>query len=122
MLSRFTKKIAPHVKAQIALAVRARAAGNSSLEFQHYENAHVLGQESTYWHVKTHILMLGWALRNSRLREFLGQLFRVTGAATKTVFGLVPKGNTGGANVSPFKAMPIDPSFQAIIDSAKTDS
>ena len=31
------------------------------------------------------------------------------GAAAKTAFGRVPRGNTGGANVSPFAPMPIPP-------------
>jgi len=42
------------------------------------------------------------------------------GAATKTSFGLVPQGNTGGANVSPFKVMPVKPEYEAIINSAKS--
>jgi hypothetical protein len=32
---------------------------------------------------------------------------RIVGAATKTAFGLVPIGTTGGANVSPLKPMPV---------------
>ena len=35
-------------------------------------------------------------------------------------FGLGPKGNTGGTNVSPFKAMPIKPAFQTMINNAKS--
>ena len=81
----------------------------------------MLGQESTYWHVKVHVLMMVWAVRNGSARETLGQLFRIIGAATKTCFGLVPQGNTGGANVSPFKKMPISPELTALIQKAKSD-
>ena len=63
--------------------------------------------------------MLQWAIQNRKLKEFFGQTFRVAGAATKTAAGLVPKGNTGGANVSPFKQMPIKPAHQTLIDKAK---
>jgi|TARA_B110000238_G_C15943047_1_gene359843 hypothetical protein len=65
--------------------------------------------------------MLLWALRNLKLKEIFGQTFRIISAATKTFFGLVPQGNTGGTNVSPFKVMPIKPEHQLIIDNAKSD-
>ena len=65
--------------------------------------------------------MLYWALRNVKLKEIFGQVLRIVGAATKTVFGFVPQGNTGGANVSPFKVMPIKPEHQIIIDNAKAE-
>ena len=64
--------------------------------------------------------MLLWATRNGRLKEFIGQIFRLFGAATKTVFSLIPQGNTGGANVSPFKVMPLKEEHQAIISDAKS--
>jgi len=88
-------------------------------EFKHLENAHVLGQESTYWHIKVDVLMLVWAVRNSKLKECFGQLFRIAGAAVSTPLGLVPKGNTGGANVGPFRTMPISTEHQEIIVRSK---
>ncbi len=39
-------------------------------------------------------------------------------ATTKTVFGLVPVGNTGGSNVSPFKPMVIPEDLRHILDAA----
>lgn len=119
MLSKFSKNVAPFVTAEIDMALKARRSGDAVLEFTHLENAHVIGQESTYWHVRVHFLMLQWAVRNLRVGEFLGQVVRILGAATKTVFGLVPQGNTGGANVSPFKIMPIKPEHSEIINRAK---
>ena len=65
--------------------------------------------------------MLLWAVKQGNIGEFFGQLFRIAGAATKTVFGLVPHGNTGGANVSPFKAMPIEPNLNTIIKKARSN-
>ncbi len=119
MHSRFSKNIAQFVESELLQSSHAKASGNIASEFQHLENAHVLGQESTYWHVKVHVLMLLWAVRNSRPKEMTGQVFRIMGAVTMTAFGMIPQGNTGGANVSPFKVMPIQPHHQVIIDTAK---
>ena len=116
----FTKRIASSVESELENAKLARSAGDFSQEFTHLERAHVLGQESTYWHVKVYVLMLVWATRNGLVREALGQVFRIVGAATKTAFGLVPQGNTGGANVSPFKKMPVSPELAALIQRAKS--
>ncbi|MCP1315223.1 MULTISPECIES: DUF3703 domain-containing protein [unclassified Halomonas] len=116
----FSKKVAPFVEAELENAIRARSEGNAKQEFFYLERAHVLGQESTYWHVKVHVLMLVWAAHNRSFRELLGQAFRIIGAATKTAFGLVPQGNTGGANISPFKKMPIEPELAALIQKAKS--
>ncbi len=121
MHRRFSQRIAPYVETELANSKRARSGGDTRLEFLHLERAHVIGQESTYWHVKVHVLMLAWALRHHSVRETLGQLVRIIGAATKTAFGLVPQGNTGGANVSPFRKMPIAPELAALIEKAKSD-
>ena len=92
LVSQFTKNITPHVEAELRLAQLASSNNQSSKAFFHLENAHVLGQESTYWHVKVHLLMFLWAIKNTKLSECLGQAFRLVGALTKTTLGLVPKG------------------------------
>jgi hypothetical protein len=115
-IGHFSRNIRPHVEAEL------RAAGlDAANEFAHLERAHVLGQASTREHVCVHWRMLLWAWRHRDAREFFGQVYRLTGAATKTFIGLVPTGNTGGANVSPFKPMPIDPELDAIIRRAGRD-
>jgi hypothetical protein len=48
-------------------------------------------------------------------------LLRIAGAATKTAIGLVPHGNTGGTNISPFKRLPVPPELEQVIQSARTD-
>lgn len=121
MLSNFTKNISTSVKSEIAQAIELEARGNISQSFRHLENAHVLGQESTWWHVKVHYYMLLWAFRQKDTKECFGQVVRIVGAATKTAIGLVPAGNTGGANISPFKKLPIDPALQAAIIDAKNN-
>jgi hypothetical protein len=66
--------------------------------------------------------MLAWALRHRDWSEFLGQLVRLLGAATKTPLGLIPAGNTGGANISPFKRLPIPEDLARTIQRAKADT
>ena len=112
-------KMRPYVEAELAAARDAGLRGDIALEFSHLENAHVLGQESTWLHVKAHWRMLCWGIRNARPGECLGQVIRIVGAATKTAIGWVPAGNTGGANVSPFKAMPIKTELAEIIHDVK---
>jgi hypothetical protein len=109
----------PYVNEELLLARKARKFGLVDKEFQHLENAHVIGQESTFLHVKVHGLMLLWGYRNNSPKEIFGQMLRIVGAATKTAMGLVPQGNTGGVNVNPFKVMPIQPKHKTMINLAK---
>lgn len=116
----FTRNIRPYVEAELAHAHKMQNQNNQKCAFTHLENAHVLGQASTRLHVKVHVQMLLWAVKQSNIVEFFGQLFRIAGAATKTAFGLVPTGNTGGTNVSPFKVMPIKPELDRILKKARS--
>lgn len=84
-------------------------------EFHHLERAHILSQYSTRDHVRVHLEMLRWAKRQRDWKEAIGQVIRIVGAATKTAIGLVPTGNTGGANVSPVKPMPVPRDLAAVI-------
>ncbi len=116
----FTRNIRPYVEEELALARNEQNYGNKAEAFAHLENAHVLGQASTRLHVKVHVQMLLWAVKQGKIGEVFGQLFRIAGAATKTAFGLVPTGNTGGTNVSPFKVMPIKPELDRILKKARS--
>lgn len=82
----------------------------------------MLGQESTYWHVKVHWHMLLWGIRQRDFNEVFGQVIRVLGAAALTAVKGVPAGNTGGSNVSPIMAMPISPEHARIIAKAKRNA
>jgi hypothetical protein len=110
----FAANIRPFVDAEL----RAASEGGDEA-FAHLERAHVLGQASTREHVRVHWAMLRWAFRHRDARESLGQLVRLAAAATKTFVGLVPTGNTGGANVHPLRPMPIDPDLADIIERAR---
>lgn len=119
-MSHFGTRIRPRVEAELDAARAAADHGNSALSFTRLERAHVLGQASTLLHVRVHWHMLVWGLRQRSPREVLGQILRLVGAATKTPLGLVPTGNTGGANVSPVRRMAIAPELQRLIDEARS--
>ena len=117
-MSKFARNIRPHVQAELVAARATQAQGLAVIAFAHLERAHVLGQASTVEHVRVHWRMLLWGWRQRSIRECLGQILRIAGAATKTALGRVPYGNTGGANVSPFKRMPVAPELAALIQEA----
>jgi hypothetical protein len=113
-LSQFGRNIRPYVDAELRAAEL-----DSGHEFAHLERAHVPGQASTREHVRVHWRMLKWAWGHRDARELAGQAFRIAGAAANTFIGLVPSGNTGGANVSAVGPMPVDPELAAIIEKAR---
>jgi hypothetical protein len=115
----FRFRIRPFGDAELKSAEQMRLAGDHRAEFHHLERAHVLGQASTVERVRVHALMFLWAVRQRQPREFVGQLLRIIGAATKTTFGLVPKGNTGASNVSPFKRMELSADLSHILESVR---
>src|SRR3954463_9671347 len=98
-----------------ARAARQRA--DAKGEWRHLERAHVLSQPMAGPHVRTHVAMLGYGLRHRDGREILGQLTRLVVAAPGTWTGRYPVGNTGGANVSALKPMPIPDDLEAVLDS-----
>ena len=115
----FSRNIRPHVEAELRAALGAEATGRPLLAFACLERAHVLGQASTVQHVRVHWHMFTWGWRQRSIRECVGQVLRILGAATKTAVGLVPAGNTGGSNISPFKLLPVAPELAALIQNAQ---
>lgn len=107
------------INREIELAESLAATGNYHSAFHHLERAHVLGQTSTYEHTRIHWRMLKIAFKLHSVREIWGQLFRIVGAATKTPFGIYPRGNTGGADVWFFKPMPIPSDLRKILEKAE---
>lgn len=116
----FGYRIRAYVELELNAAQAAERAGEPLAAFRHLERAHVLGQRSTVQHVRVHMRMLFWGLRHHNTREVMGQFTRLIGAATKTWLGLIPQGNTGGANVNAFKAMPIPDDLADLIDVARS--
>ncbi|GEA11033.1 DUF3703 domain-containing protein [Alteromonas sp. KUL49] len=116
MNTQFKRKITPFIYEKLASAERARLQGDLETEFKYLEDAHVLGQQSTYFHTLVHWRMFVFGWRQRSIKEMLGQTLRLVGALTKTFLGLLPTGNTGGSNVSAFKPMSISKENQAILD------
>lgn len=116
----FGSRIRAYVELELNAAQADERAGDALAAFRHLERAHVLGQRSTVQHVRVHMRMLAWGLRHHNPREVMGQITRLIGAATKTWVGLIPQGNTGGANVSAFKPMPIPDDLADLIDVARS--
>lgn len=116
----FGNRIRRYVDAELAASRAAERVDDASTAFRHLERAHILGQRSTVQHVRVHVQMLLWGMRNHQASEILGQLTRIVGAAAKTWIGLIPSGNTGGANVSPFEPMAIPDDLTELIDVARS--
>ena len=87
--------------------------------FHHFERAHILGQSSPWYHTLAHLKMLYIALIRRDISEVLGQLIRIPAGFIGSMIGIVPVGNTGGSNVSPFESMKIPDDLQDIINSSK---
>ena len=121
-MNSFSRAIAPFVSAELQSAAQANANGQPEVAFRFLERAHVLAQSATVQHVRVHWQMLRWGMTQRNFKEVFGQLFRLVGAATKTVFGLVPAGNTGGTNVSAFRPMPIPDILAQCIRAAQKPS
>jgi hypothetical protein len=115
---RFGHAIRPFVQTELDAAAAGKLGGDFSASFQKLERAHVLSQVSTREHVRVHWQMLVWAVQRHNTREIVGQVFRILGAVTKTAIGLIPTGNTGGSNVSPFKRTPIPRDLADILAAA----
>ena len=98
------------------LASRARTTGDSAGEWQHLERAHILSQPNIRLHVATHLAMLAAAFRQRNRSEIVGQLARLLLAAPGSATGKYPRGNTGGADVSAFRPMPVPADLAAILD------
>ncbi|MBI4850519.1 MAG: DUF3703 domain-containing protein [Acidobacteria bacterium] len=88
--------------------------------FYHLERAHILGQKYVIPHIKTHWWMLKVGLMKRSLAEIFGQAIRIIFGALGSAIGVVPIGNTGGANVNMFSPMPIAKDLELIISSSET--
>jgi hypothetical protein len=118
-MTSFKKRIRPYIDQELIKANKMMQSARPDLAFVYLERAHILGQTLTGEHIRVHWHMLVWGLKTHRLSEVIGQILRIVGAATKTAIGWVPEGNTGGANISPFKPLPIPPDLAQIIKNAR---
>lgn len=96
------------------LAAAADQRGDFDSAFAHLERAHVLSQNITWLHVRSHVGMLHIGWRRRDWREVVAQLPRMVAACLFSRLW-VPMGNTGGSNVSAFQPMPVPPDLAALL-------
>jgi hypothetical protein len=99
-----------------AKARTARDQGDTDTEWRHFERAHILSQPIARLHVSTHLAMLAAAVRRRDVREIVGQVGRLFVAGPGTLTGRYPVGNTGGADVSAFRPMPIPDDLRPLLN------
>lgn len=99
---------------ELSAASAGAARGDAEAALRHLERAHILSQRHTWQHVRVHWLMLKLGASGRDWREVLGQLSRIAAAAVFSRIW-VPIGNTGRANVSAMKPMPVPDDLQRIL-------
>ncbi|WP_317044168.1 DUF3703 domain-containing protein [Pontibacter ummariensis] len=106
---------------QKELSAYRTALGGGLLQeaWRHLERAHILGQPYPVEHTSVHWEMLQLGFRTRNLREIIGQLPRLLVGGIKSWAGMIPVGNTGGANVPPLRPMPIPDDLQQIMRSTQ---
>jgi len=114
-----TQRLHAAIRSEWEHSRSAALAGDIQRAFSHLERAHILSQRLTVMNGRTHrrMLAIGWRRRDAR--EILGQLSRTLAAACFSRIW-VPLGNTGGANVSALKPMPLPPDLAAILRDQST--
>ena len=103
------------IDAEILRAFEDSGRGDYALAFHHLERAHILSQRLTIRHVQVHWLMLRHGIAAGNPREIFGQVVRIAAAALFSRIG-VPTGNTGGANVSAVRPMPIPDDLRHLLE------
>ena len=101
--------------AELEAADAAALGGKTEVAFNHLERAHILGPRHTREHVRAHWLMLRLGASAGAWREVFGQTTRIVAAALFSRIW-VPTGNTGRANVSALKPMPIPGDLRAVLE------
>jgi hypothetical protein len=109
----------PHYRAELVTYKHEMAKGNLPGAWRHLERAHILGQPWLVQHTQIHWLMLRFGIRIKNPREILGQLPRLLLGGVKSFVGMIPTGNTGGANVPPLKKMPIPSDLEDLLEHVK---
>jgi hypothetical protein len=99
---------------EVSLAGLALQYGNYDVCFVHLERAHVLAQRMTVRHTYVHWLMLVAGMRRGDIREVVGQVPRMVASVLFSRLW-VPRGNSGRARVSAFKAMPVPADLRHLV-------
>lgn len=113
--TKMPEKLVPFYKQELTMA-RRYLLTDLRISWRHLERAHILGQPYPLEHTYVHWKMLRFGFRIKSIKEIVGQLPRLAVGGIKSFVGIIPVGNTGGADVPPLLPMPIPDELQAIID------
>jgi hypothetical protein len=100
---------------ELLAASAAIAEEDTVRAFEHLGRAHIISQRHTWQHVHVHWLMLKLGASNGDWREVFGQLSRIFAASIFSRIW-VPVGNTGRANVSAMKPMPMPDDLRILFE------
>lgn len=95
----------------------AAMATEHRVRLHHLSRAHILSQRYTWPHVRVHVLMLRAGIEGRDARQVLGQVTRIVAAALFSRIW-VPIGNTGLADVSAVRPMPVPEDLRALLEAA----
>ena len=112
--------IKPFYKMESEFARTAFNQKNYRKSWNHLERAHILGQSYPYEHTAVHWKMLRFGIKLKNTKEIIGQIPRLLVGGVKSFVGVIPLGNTGGADVPPLRPMEIPADLQAIINKTHT--
>jgi sterol desaturase/sphingolipid hydroxylase (fatty acid hydroxylase superfamily) len=104
-------------QARLSAGEEALRSSRADEAMQHFEAAHILGQEWTGPHVRSHVAILRWALQQRRWREIMGQVTRIVAAVLFTWLW-VPRGNPGSTRVGALARRPVPADLAALLASA----
>ena len=111
--------VANHIDKLLRDSAEHKEHRDTEAAWQLLEDAHILSQPWVRPHLRVHaaMLSLGWSQRDRA--EVVGQLARLIVAGPGSALDRYPAGNTGRANVSAFKPMPIRTDLASILEDAK---
>ncbi|MBK7230795.1 MAG: DUF3703 domain-containing protein [Saprospiraceae bacterium] len=105
----------PFYNKELSAAEKAFTKGLLQQSWNHLERAHILGQPYPYTHSFVHLKMLLFGFKTKNTKEIIGQIPRLLVGGVKSFVGIIPVGNTGGANVPPLLPMEIPEDLLTII-------
>lgn len=115
MNTKFPKRLHYYFLRELVQYRSCLKSNNLAGAWAHLERAHIIGQAYPRPHSYAHWLMLKFGFKIKDIHEILGQLPRLLVGGVKSFVGKIPEGNTGGANVSPLRPMPIPEDIQRIL-------
>ncbi|RYG19968.1 MAG: DUF3703 domain-containing protein [Chitinophagaceae bacterium] len=114
--TRAPKSLRSYLSLELVMSKEALKDKKYTESWRHLERAHILGQPYPLAHTLVHWKMLQFAVEIKNAKEIIGQLPRLLVGGVKSFIGVIPIGNTGGANVPALKPMEIPADLAEIID------